>query len=215
MEISTKNLSNLLRLDMPKNASFVDKIKIAYRPYICPFSDLLEIIPEHSSVFDIGCGNGIFLSLTAGFRKPISLGGMEITQKLIDNARNILKNVQVPIFLNVFNGMDILQEIKNYQYIFLIDVIHHVSKNNQIKFLRNIRDEIAQGSILVIKDIDADHTILSKFNKLHDLVFSGKIGQELGLSTVKKILSDLGFKVMSVSYKRVLIYPHYTIVCQK
>lgn len=215
MEITTKNLSAQLRSKMPKNASFVDKIKIAYRPYICPFFDLLEIIPKRSSIFDIGCGNGMFLSLVAEFKKPVSLGGTEITEQLINNSKIILKDAGVPLFLKVFDGMNIPCEIKNYEYIFLIDVIHHVSSSNQPDFLKNIMEVMSPGALLVIKDIDADRVIFSKFNKLHDLIFSGKMGQELKLSKIKKILIGMGFKILSVASKRIFLYPHYTIVCQK
>lgn len=215
MEMSAKNLSALLQKKMPKNSNFLDKVKIAYRPYICPFSDLLEILPERSSIFDIGCGNGMFLSLVAEFKKPLSLGGTEITEQLINNTRNILQNYSLPISLGVFDGMNIPPEIKNYQYIFLIDIIHHVPRKNQIKFLENILNKMSPESILVIKDIDADNFFLSKFNKLHDFIFTGKAGEELGFSEIKKILADLGFSIVSSGKKRIFLYPHYTIICQK
>lgn len=215
MAITNKKLSFLLHSNMPRESNFIDKIKIGYRPYICPFSNLLEIIPENTSVFDIGCGSGMFLALISGFRKPAKLGGVEITDALIENAKKILANPSASIFLDVFDGINIPKEIADYKYVFLIDVLHHVPQNNQIEFIENIYHNMAPGAFLILKDIDAEHKILSKFNKLHDFFLSGAMGNELSITQTKKILNKAGFKIISENYKRMFIYPHFTLICQK
>lgn len=217
MPISNNTLSAFLRSSIPKNAGFLDKVKIAYRPYVCPFDDLLELIPDHASVFDIGCGSGMFLSLVSKFRNPKAIGGVEISQQLIDNATIILKNKSsdIRISLHTFNGIDIPDEIASYDYIFLIDVLHHVPKENQIKFLENIHEKMSPGSKLILKDIDAGRVILSKFNKLHDLLLSGEIGHEISSMRALNELSRMGFKIQPIIKRRMLVYPHYTVICEK
>lgn len=42
------------------NLGFIDKLKVVYRPLICPFDKLLNYIENNDSVFDIGCGSGQF-----------------------------------------------------------------------------------------------------------------------------------------------------------
>src|SRR5687767_5250391 len=42
-----------------------DSITQRFRPYICPFEELLPIVPTGSSVLDVGCGAGLFLGLLA------------------------------------------------------------------------------------------------------------------------------------------------------
>jgi 2-polyprenyl-3-methyl-5-hydroxy-6-metoxy-1,4-benzoquinol methylase len=214
-KLSNKKLSDFLQSKNPSEAGFVDKIKIAYRPYICPFADLLNTIPEQASAFDIGCGSGMFLSLVSEFKNPRSIGGIEVSKNLIDNAKTILAHPNTPVFLDVFNGKDIPANISSYEYIFLIDVLHHVPKDNQIAFLKNIYEKMSPGSKLVFKDIDAGRKILSKFNKLHDILFSGQAGHEISFNHAKDSLNKLGFKILSTEKKRVFVYPHYTIVCQK
>lgn len=217
MRISNKKLSAFLQSQISKDASLIDKIKIAYRPYICPFSELLEHVPRHSSIFDIGCGSGMFLSLVSEFNSPSSLGGIEISGRLINNALAILKGLDtsIPVSLNVFNGHDIPDEVGNYNYVFLIDVLHHVRENNQLNFLRSIYEKMSPGSKLILKDIDAGNVILSKFNKLHDLLLSGEIGHELRSADVEKALARIGFKTLSIIKTQMFVYPHYTIICEK
>lgn len=214
---SNDKLSAFLRSSIPKNASVLDKVKIAYRPYICPFDDLLKLIPNRASVFDIGCGSGMFLSLVSKFKNPKAIGGVEISQQLIDNARVILRNKDdnTRISLHTFNGVDIPDEVASYDYIFLIDVLHHVPKENQIKFLENLHEKMSPGSKLILKDIDGGRAILSKFNKLHDMLLSGEIGHEISSAYASKKLARIGFKISPTIKKRMFVYPHYTVVCEK
>lgn len=215
--ISNKELSNFLQSKIPEKAGVIDKIKIGYRPYICPFSELLAYIPDNANVFDIGCGSGMFLSLVANYKRPNSLGGIEISETLINNAQQLLTdlNKNTPLFLRVFNGSVLPDEIANYDFVFLIDVIHHVPRNEQYSFLKKIYEKMKLGATLIFKDIDAENVILSKFNKLHDLLLSGEIGHELRSKTVKQELNNIGFKTSEIIKKRMLVYPHYTIVCKK
>lgn len=215
--ISNKELSTFLQSKIPGKAGFIDKIKIGYRPYICPFSELLAYIPDNAKVLDIGCGSGMFLSLVANYKSPASLAGIEISETLIHHAQQLLANLNknIPLFLSVFNGSVLPEEIANYDYIFLIDVVHHVPRTEQYTFLRSIYEKMRPGATLVLKDIDAENIILSKFNKLHDLLLSGEIGHELKSKAIKQELTNIGFKTSAIIKKRMLVYPHYTIICEK
>ena len=193
-------------------------IKISYRPYICPFSDLLKRIPTKSTIFDIGCGNGMFLSLLAKFNAPHAIGGIEISKELINNAQIAISNITpntTAVSLDVFDGVNFPKEISSYSYVTLIDVLHHVPKSRQVDFLEEIYRVMSPNSIFIIKDIDGERRILSMFNKLHDLLFAGEAGNEIGATKVKRELNDIGFMTEPISYRRMFTYPHYTIVCRK
>ncbi len=214
MSISKKELIKTLQKHQPKKIGFIDKLKISYRPMVCPFDDLLDIIPEQESVFDIGCGSGMFLSLVATYKNPEKVYGIEIDDKLIENAKKIFKNINVPSEFKKYNGNTLPQEINSYKYIVLIDVLHHIPKQNQFSFLKNIYDIMNEESILIIKDIDRKNP-LHYWNKIHDMIFSGEIGNEPNSLELQNELTNMGFKEITKSYRTMLLYPHFTLICQK
>lgn len=195
---------------------FIDKLKVVYRPLICPFDKLLNYIENNDSVFDIGCGSGQFCALVAKFKPTKNIIGIEISETLIQNAKNLnqefisYKNVQ----FETFNGFEIPNKIKNYSKIFLIDVLHHIPKKNQLDFLKEIYSKMSKGSVLILKDID-DESLLVYFNKIHDFIFSGEIGFELKSTVAKKLTEEIGFEIMDSFSKRMFVYPHYFLILRK
>jgi 2-polyprenyl-3-methyl-5-hydroxy-6-metoxy-1,4-benzoquinol methylase len=212
--LSSRTLSLELKKRIPQT-SIVDALKIAYRPYICPFDRLLRLIPEHKKVFDVGCGSGIFLMLVGEYCKPAKLGGVEIEAELIRNAAALLSSYNVRTDLSLYDGFQFPEAMKEYDMIFLIDVFHHVPKEFQISFLENLFSVMRPGSVLVCKDIDASKKVLVIFNKLHDLIVTGAPRHEIAFGDAVRLLKEIGFNLISQDYIRRFWYPHYLIVCQK
>ena len=144
--VNRKQLLEFLSQNEGSKLKGLNKLKVLYRPYICPFDDLLNIIPANSSIFDIGCGSGTFLSLCAGFTSPKKLGGIEISQTLIDNAKSLLITFNIPSNVSVYDGKVFPDEMAEYDVITLIDVLHHVPIEQQDKFLEQIFQKNKSGS---------------------------------------------------------------------
>ncbi len=213
----TKNtLVQHLKAQSAPDAGFIDKLKIAYRPLICPFDDLLELLPEKASVFDIGCGSGMFLSLVNQFKSPQKLGGIEISKQLIENAKAVLgENKEVEIYLDVFDGKKIPNEISSYKYIFMIDVFHHIPKQNQLDFLSQLFEKMGKDSILVLKDIEGG-SIFKYWNKFHDLLLAGEIGNEISSKKLKKFISTKpNVAITGFNKRQMFLYPHFTYLIKK
>ena len=121
------------------NASFVDKLKIKYRPIICPFNTLLDYAKENTSAFDIGCGSGQFCALVAKFTPVKKIMGIEIFQRLIDNAKIVNKQFDTKeLTFEVFDGKNIPDKINEYDIVYMIDVYHHIPKDYQVQFMKNV-----------------------------------------------------------------------------
>jgi 2-polyprenyl-3-methyl-5-hydroxy-6-metoxy-1,4-benzoquinol methylase len=211
--VSTADLAKLLRSNIPP-AGFIDRLKIGFRPYICPFDLLLPYIDPGLSYFDIGCGSGMFLRILAEYKQPVALGGVEISERLIENASGVLQTSGVPTMLEVYDGFSLPADIVGYEYLFMIDVLHHMPLDRQFAFLTVLFSRMMPGQRLLLKDIDAGSPLVY-WNKFHDLAFAGELGHERRAEQVREHLESVGFDVRLIVRRRVLLYPHYALLCLK
>ena len=198
------------------NAGFIDKLKIKYRPIICPFNDLINYANNEQSIFDIGCGSGQFAALIAKYTPAKKIKGIEINNRLVNNANQVNKQFATTksMVFEVFDGNTIPSDILDYDLIYMIDVYHHIPKNIREGFMKQLFDKMKPGAKLMFKDIDAASPFVV-CNKMHDLVFAQEIGNEISFKKAKSTLTSLGFKIIEEYTKTVFVYPHYFILAQK
>lgn len=213
--VKQQTLVDFLKKQNP-DAKFLDKLKIIYRPYICPFNELLNEIPKNKSVFDIGCGSGQFALLVAEYCSPNKIKGIEIADELVKNANFLLKpySTNISITFEKFSGDDIPKDISDYDFVTMIDVGHHVPKKIQIDFFKQLYQKMVTGSTLIYKDINADSPFVYA-NKFHDLLLSSEIGNEMSLKFTLNLFKEIGFEIIKSSSKRMFWYPHFTIIAKK
>jgi 2-polyprenyl-3-methyl-5-hydroxy-6-metoxy-1,4-benzoquinol methylase len=211
--VTSAELARLLKDNVPATG-LVDRLKIRFRPYICPFDLLLPHIEPGLSYFDIGCGSGVLLRILAEYKFPIALGGVEISERLIENAGSVLRPCAVPTTLQVYDGFCLPEDIGKYDYVFMVDVLHHMPLDRQFDFLTALFHRMTPGQKLLFKDIDAASPLVY-WNKLHDLALAGEIVHERIADVVRDHLESVGFDVRMVFRKRVLLYPHYALLCAK
>ena len=214
--MTTRDLVSFLK-EQTVNKRFIDRIKIAYRPYICPFDDLLEKVEVKDRVMDIGCGSGQFCALVQHFCHPEKVSGIEIAQHLIDNANSIFASNQVEedrFDFQVYDGQTIPAVVAEYNRIFMIDVLHHIQKKDQLSFLRQLFEKSSEKSIIVLKDMDRTFPF-GLTNKFHDLLFSGEIGCERTPDECRNMLESVGYKIDKIESRTMFMYKHYTIIGTK
>lgn len=200
---------------MHNSKGILNYIKLVYRPYICPFNELLNLLPEVTSVADIGCGQGQFIKLILNYKSPSKVLGLEISESLLDEAKSLLdKNEDKIVDYKYFNGIQFPDLLKQFNYITLIDVFHHIPKKDRYSFLYNLYSSMSFGSKLIVKDIEGS-SLLAIFNKLHDLIIAGKTGNEISSLFMKDMLEQIGFKTILQDSKRLFWYPHYWLVVEK
>ena len=202
--------------DKTRDESFIDRLKIKFRPLIFPIELLLEQIKESDTIFDIGCGSGQFSLLAVHFKKVKNVFGIEIKNDLVVNANNLFKKhtSNVDYKFIQYNGNTLPKEISISNKIFLNDVLHHIPQENQIDFLTEIYNEMDAEATFILKDINAESPLVY-FNKLHDIIFAGEIGKELKFNEALKVLKEIGFEIIDTDRRNIAVYPHYTIICKK
>jgi cyclopropane fatty-acyl-phospholipid synthase-like methyltransferase len=214
MVFSSKELSTYLS-SAHNNASKLDKLKIIYRPYICPFDDLIVACKDSKTILDIGCGSGQFLLLLSKYTNAVRLGGIEISPTLINNAKELLTNQsKIEFQIEVYDGINIPDFVHEFDTLTLIDVFHHIKRGMRQKFISDLYKKMKPGSKLIFKDIDGSHPLLF-MSIIHDLLLAGEAVSMISVSKAKEMLAATGFSIVSVSKKLMLWYPHYTIICVK
>ncbi len=214
-----KNISNKELLKYLKSLNFgsgvLDRLKIIYRPVVCPFAELISLVNAGEKVGDVGCGSGQFCLLLSRFASPSAVYGIEINERLVSNAESLFKKYGSANFqFELFDGIHFPDKIGEMDIIFLNDVLHHVPKNAQERFIRDLIKKMKPGARFVLKDIDGGKPLVY-MNKLHDLIFAGEIGNELTSSKAKEWLENNNLIITEFEKKKMYVYHHYTIVAQK
>lgn len=198
------------------NATLIQKLKIKYRPYVCPFDELLDYTKPKHAVYDIGCGSGQFCALIANFTDAKIIKGIEIDKHLVRNAKELHKPFKKSkdITFAYFSGSKVPNDISKYDLVYMIDVYHHIPTHIRDDFMKQIYEKMKPGARIVFKDINAGSPFIP-FNKLHDLFFAQEYPREISLYSAIQLLTSLGFKITEARKKQVFVYPHYFIVAQK
>jgi len=173
------------------------------RKIIYPYDFLIKNIPPNSNILDIGCGNSHILS-DYKYLKMKSYTGIDpkIKKNIIKKKFRILK----------FKIQEITHEIKDYNCILMIDVMHHLKKQDQEIIFEEITNNMSNNSIFIYKDISNQNKFFGFMNKMHDLFYNF---EKINYLESKKIFSILNknTKLNYVHYyKRVLWYDHEFII---
>lgn len=122
------------------DAQHIDVMRAFY------LSALKNRFPENKSakILDIGCGMGFFLE-TLKHEGYENIFGVDIDAGQIQAARSIGLNVE-----HNPNTVDFLNSRKkSYDFIYAIDVIEHISHDEQIEFIKTIYESLKSGGTFV------------------------------------------------------------------
>ncbi len=141
------------------------------RPRICPFDELLVLVPGGASGLDVGCGAGLFLGLLAHDRRIGSGLGFDADAGAIAVASRLrlLEPAKVR-----FERRDAAGEWPDgkWDVVSLIDVLHHVPVASQREVVERAAARVARGGILLCKDIAPRPRWRAFANRVHDLVLA-------------------------------------------
>ena len=212
--INNKAIIRFLKMKF-KGSGFIDSLKIKYRSLICPFISLIKMVKPGDKAGDVGCGSGQFLLLLTEFAQPSYLYGIEISKKLIDNAQSLFSTLPKEKYnFEEYDGIHFPAKLSELDIIYLIDVLHHVPKQQQENFIRDLVITMKPGARLVLKDINGGNPLVY-FNKMHDLIFAREIGNEISFENAKSLLIQNGLNIIEQEKRTMYVYPHYTIVAKK
>jgi len=123
------------------------------RTYICPMQPLITQVPRDATIFDIGCGSGLFLSLLLARGQSIKGIGCEPNRQAIASAQKASKRLldrvdreQNPMtvdFIESTTPQDWPQD--TFSVVSLIDVMHHIPPQQQQAFFEAAVRRVRRG----------------------------------------------------------------------
>ena len=210
MEVNPRMLSEITKR-LSKNLSFKEKFIMTYRPYICPFHKLIDFVPENSKILDVGCGSGLWLYLLWEL-KLISQGlGIEIDENKVKTALS-LKKQNYNLDFKFYSGKDGFP-CEHFDCVSLIDVIHHIPKDDQRSFIKKIA--AINTELIIFKDINPASRTKAAMNSLHDLVLSQQKPKYCRIEDISTWLKEEGFATQEISRYDMLWYSHYYVIARR
>ena len=181
-----------------------------YRPYICPFEELIREVPSGSTVLDIGCGGGLFLGLIdAVGRKPRGTG-FDVSAPAIRLAQGMAARLDGPERHLQFQRLDPDEQwpAGEFDVVAMIDVIHHVPPSAQQEVIRRACRRVKPGGTFLYKDMVEQPRWRAIANRIHDLVLARRWIHYAPVADIEAWAADEGMKLeRSAAFNR-LWYGH-------
>jgi SAM-dependent methyltransferase len=178
------------------------------RPHICPFEALLPLVPRGASVLDVGCGSGLFLGLLRYFDYGVSGLGFDSSRPAICCAEAMAERHGGGKLRFEWRPPDGHWPDGTFDVVSMIDVMHHIPPADQQSAFRSAAERVAQGGVLIYKDMSGTPLHLAAANRLHDLVIAREWIHYAPIATVEKWATSLGMTVEAPSSHRLLWYQH-------
>jgi trans-aconitate methyltransferase len=158
------------------------------------------LVPAHSRVLDLGCGQGLLAALLAQSFDPaaITYRGIDLGARDIERARHAASAAEFvcgDIRSVDFGAADV---------VVILDVLHYVDAAAQEDVLRRVRVALDSGGTLVMRIADASSSLRFRWTLAADKLATWLRGRQTGdyhcrsLAEWQALLAGLGFAVEAI-----------------
>lgn len=209
---SISGIARRLYPDGPRLRRFLNH----YRPFICPFEEVITDVPRGSTVLDVGCGNGLLPGLLADRDPGLRATGFDVNGTVVDAARAMAARQQATDRLT-FVQCDAGKAWPEgrFDVVTMIDVMHHVPPVAQRGIIGTVAQTLRAGGLFLYKDMALRPRWMAFANRLHDLVLARQWIHYVPVSDVARWASEEGFVVERQWAARRLWYSHEGLVLRK
>jgi 2-polyprenyl-3-methyl-5-hydroxy-6-metoxy-1,4-benzoquinol methylase len=178
------------------------------------------LLPGEGAILDVGCGFGLFASYFGQMQAGRRITGIDPNARRIDLARGVAAAVgpeRAGPTRFVVGDVRSAELSGPFDGIYVLDVMHHIPESDQVSVLTRLRELLAPGGVLLIKDITTEPHYQLLFTKLLDRAMVGP-NEPLAYRHHRvwgELLRTIGFKVRMVRVPDVLPYPHVVIAATR
>ncbi len=208
--MNASDLSGVART-LYKKGNWSQRLLQRWRPYICPFEELLPLIPRGSSVLDVGCGGGLLLFLLASADPAANATGLDVSassigfaqQNLLASASDLQKRLQ-------FMVLDATKPwpVAAFDVVSLVDLLHHVPPAQQFDVVREAVSHLKPGGLLLYKDMADSPFSLAAANRAHDLLMAQQWIRYIPIEQMEDWAATLGLELILSKEVRRYWYGH-------
>jgi 2-polyprenyl-3-methyl-5-hydroxy-6-metoxy-1,4-benzoquinol methylase len=174
------------------------------------------VLPDDGRILDVGCGFGLFSAYFSLMGPRRHITGVDPDARRVRIAQETAARIGVRHARYHAGTIESVDLTGPFDAVFMLDVLHHVPRDQQIGMLTRLRDLLAPNGVLLLKDITTDSPWRLGFTELLDRVMVGW-NEPLAYRHHQEwaaILGELGFKVRIVRVPDVLPYPHVVLVAR-
>ena len=213
----TKAMRRIVRALPPVESAYARIRFTIMRSKLLSVMDLL--LPAEGRILDVGCGFGLFAAYFAQTQPGRRITGIDTNEKRIAMARRLMASLGQDGHEFFARDARAVQRVAGgtFNAIYVLDVMHHVPREDQEALLVCLHDLLAPGGVLVLKDITTQPAFGLKFTELLDRVMVGW-NEPLAYrhhSEWGAILSRIGLRSRAVRVPDILPYPHVVIAAWK
>jgi 2-polyprenyl-3-methyl-5-hydroxy-6-metoxy-1,4-benzoquinol methylase len=174
------------------------------------------LLPAEGRILDVGCGFGLWTAYFAQMQPGRVITGVDPAARRIAMARRVAERVGAHAD---FVAEDVRSTTVHgpFAAAYVLDVLHHIPREDQRPVLERLRDLLEPGGVLVIKDITTEPWVGLKFTEVLDRAMVG-LDEPLAYRhhhEWRALLVELGFRVRVVRVPDVLPYPHVVLACTR
>jgi 2-polyprenyl-3-methyl-5-hydroxy-6-metoxy-1,4-benzoquinol methylase len=175
-----------------------------------------QYMPHEGTVFDVGCGFGLFAIYFAMRHPGVQLRGIDLDEQRIEGARRAAARLgltNVHFAIGDAGGFACDEPISGA---YMLDIVHHVSRPAAARLINELASHLKPGARLVIKDIADRPRMKMAFTWLLDKLMNPRTPVEYWPpEALAERLRQNGLTVFRHAMIDFLPYPHVLFIAER